>query len=119
MTCSRFSSRDHRQFLPHPAGRLARQHRRPRAGHGRGDKGGQPSGVTWHGPDGCAGHWHRQGDIAGYHQLRREFSRTEGAARGTRGPLGPGGRDQRVFVAGSMVLELGQRAWDPGEGDGL
>ena len=53
------------------------------------------------------------------HPVAREFSLTEGAARGTRGHLGPGGRDQRVFVAGIMVLELGQRPGDPGEGDGL
>ena len=47
------------------------------------------------------------GDTAGY-QFAREFSLTEGAARGTRGHLGPGGRDQRGFVEGIMVLELGQ-----------
>jgi hypothetical protein len=48
-------------------------------------QGGQPSGVTWHGPDGCAGHWHGQGDIAGYHQVAREFRPTEGSSTGTRG----------------------------------
>ena len=37
----------------------------------------------------------------GYHPLAREFSLIDGAARGTRGHLGPGGRDQRGFVAGS------------------
>jgi hypothetical protein len=58
------------------------------------------------------------GDTAGYHLLAREFSLTEGAARGTRGHLGPGGRDQRGFVAVIMMLELGQ-AWDPGGDDGL
>jgi hypothetical protein len=41
--------------------------------------------------------------------LVREFSLTEGAARGTRGHLGPGGRDQLGFVEGIMVLELGQQ----------
>jgi hypothetical protein len=51
-------------------------------------------------------------NATGY-QFAREFSLTEGAARGTRGHLGPGGRDQRGFVAVIMVLELGQ-AWDPG-----
>ena len=56
---------------------------------------------------GVLGIW--PGDTAGYTQFRREFSLTEGAARGTRGHLGPGGRDQRGFVAGIMVLELGQR----------
>jgi hypothetical protein len=43
----------------------------PAPGTAGGDKGGQPSGVTWHGPDGCARHWHWQGDIAGYHQFDR------------------------------------------------
>jgi hypothetical protein len=47
-------------------------------------------------------------NTTGY-QFRREFSLTEGAARGTRGHLGPGGRDQCGFVAGIMVLERGQR----------
>jgi hypothetical protein len=55
--------------------------------------------------------WDGAGDKAGYHPITREFSLTEGAARGTRGRLGPGGRDQRGFVAVIMVLELGQ-AWD-------
>jgi len=43
------------------------------------------------------------------YQFAREFSLTEGAARRTRGHLGPGGRDQLGFVEGSMVLELGRR----------
>ena len=47
------------------------------------------------------------------HQFARGFSPTEGAAQGTSGHLGPGGRDQRGFVAVIMVLELGQ-ARDPG-----
>ena len=46
-------------------------------------------------------------NTTGY-QLCSEFSPTERAARGTRGHLGLGGRDQRGFVAGTMVLELGQ-----------
>jgi hypothetical protein len=49
------------------------------------------------------------GDTAGYHPFRREFSLTEGAARGTRGHLGPGGRDQRGSWAGIIVLGLRQR----------
>ena len=49
------------------------------------------------------------GDRAGYQPARREFSLTEGAARGTRSHLGPGGRDQRGFAPGIIVLELGQR----------
>jgi hypothetical protein len=60
----------------------------------------------------------RAGDTAGYHPLAREFSLTEGAARGTHDHLGVGDRDQRGFVAVIMVLELGQ-AWDPGEDDGF
>jgi hypothetical protein len=40
-----------------------------------------------------------------------------GAARGTRGHLGAGGRDQRGFMAVIMVLEPGQ-AWNPGEQTG-
>ena len=43
----------------------------------------------------------RPGDTAGYHPVRREFSLTEGAARGTRGRLGSRGRDQRGLVAGT------------------
>src|SRR5262249_30055576 len=43
------------------------------------------------------------------YQFRREFSLTEGAARGTRGHLGPGGRDQRGLVGRRTVLELGPR----------
>jgi hypothetical protein len=48
----------------------------------------------------------------------RELSLTEGAARGTRGHLGPGGRDQRGLVAGTQCSSLGCGR-DPGEDDGL
>jgi len=47
------------------------------------------------------------GDSPLYHPVRREFRLTEGAAWRTRGQLGPGGRDQRGFVAGIMVPDLG------------
>jgi hypothetical protein len=49
----------------------------------------------------------RPGDTPGYHPLVREFSLTEGAARGTRGRLGPRGRDQRGLVAGTRCSNLG------------
>ena len=45
---------DPRGLRPHPAQQLARQHRRARAGRGGGR--GQPFEVTWHDPDGSAGH---------------------------------------------------------------
>ena len=48
----------------------------------------------------------------------REFSLTEGAARGTRGRLGPRGRDQRGLVAGTRCSNLSSGR-DPGEDDGL
>ena len=38
---------------------------------------------------------------------RREFSLTEGAARGTCGRLGPRGRDQRGLVTGTRCSNLG------------
>jgi hypothetical protein len=45
-------------------------------------------------------------NTTGY-QVRREFSLTEGSARGTRGRLGPRGRDQRGLVAGTRYSDLG------------
>jgi hypothetical protein len=71
--------------------------------------GGKGAGVGGHGRDGSGGRRQQPGDTAGYHSVAREFSLTEGAARGTRGHLGPGGHDQGGFVEGIMVLELGQR----------
>src|SRR5712691_12134712 len=44
-----------------------------------------------------------QGDTAGYDPVAREFSLTEGAARGTRGHLGPRGRDQRGWSQRALV----------------
>ena len=45
-------------------------------------------------------------NTTGY-QFRGEFSATEGCSPGTGGRLGPGGRDQRGFVEGIMVPDLG------------
>jgi hypothetical protein len=44
------------------------------------------------------------------YQFAREFSLTEGAARGTRGHLGAGGGDQRVFVTGIVISVVPVRA---------
>src|SRR5260370_21582345 len=59
------------------------------------------------------------GDTAGYHPVRREFSLTEGAARGTRGRLGTS-RPRSTWVGGG---HHGARTWaaagDPGEDDAL
>src|SRR5262249_36126142 len=46
-------------------------------------------------------------NTTGY-QAAREFSLTEGAARGTHGHLGPGGRDRRGFVRSSWCSNLGR-----------
>ena len=47
----------------------------------------------------------------------REFSPTEGAARGTRGHLGPGARDQCGFAAGHHGARTWAAAWDPNDDD--
>jgi len=49
---------DRRELRAHPAEHLARHCRRARAGRGRRDARGQWFEVTWHGPDGSAGHRH-------------------------------------------------------------
>ena len=47
---------DRRELCPHRAEQLGRQHRRARTGRRRQDAYGRRFEVTWHSPDGSAGH---------------------------------------------------------------
>jgi hypothetical protein len=99
---------DRRQLRPHPAQHLVRYRRRARAERRRGD------GAAGRSRSPAMARMVVPGtDIGWYSGLspvfRREFSLTEGAARGTRGRPGPRGRDQRGLVAGTQCSGLGLR----------